>query len=496
MLVDYHFHPNLSKHDAAAKRKCALIWERFAQTRLDVVVITEHVFKNPRRAYELLCDTRPATARTIIFPGMEALTAEGIDFIVFAETESIYDLPELMIPKRLGYSAMIDYIKSKPTIYASVAHPCNFGHSGIETRVGTANTIAAIRQLGGVEVSNSCFKGSKLFFERTGLEKMFPKKYLKMNQVNHLPTTYYNFPEVTLYTGGSDAHVLIEIGSGLRVADPVQRDRASVFQAISHNTSTDFYESTVEFKVRLIVNKMYTVISEAFIKALRLYEGRIYQNDDQFTNYYSEAEKETVLAIHQSRVIILKPVLNFLTYFGLTANRLTLISIGCIVLSAATIRWEVELAVGLFLSYMILSGIAAPLARYQNTESEAGAITKIVVHEFALAAAVLTAAALDWASGLWSAVYLLFYTVMLWLVIALNKAGQPIRLVIRSKNIILATLFLYIASHINIIDVVLVVFSVYMAVTSVYMFFRLRRTLESDDSHELISKKSSLQSRM
>lgn len=491
MLVDYHFHPNLSKSDRRAKRKCALIWERFAQTRLDVVVITEHVYKNPRRAYELMCTTRPANARTVIFPGIEALTEEGIDFIIFAETEDMYQLPKLMVPKRLGYSAMIDYVQAQPGVYGSIAHPCNIGHSGMETRIGTAETIAAIRRMGGVEVSNSCFKGSQIFLERTGFKKMFSKDYIKMDDVNILPKAYYDFQEVKLCTGGSDAHVVTEIGSGLRVADPAMRDHHSIFTVIAHNMSTDFYETPVEFKLQMIADKIYTVVSEAFIKAFRLYEGKIYQNDDHFTNYYSEAEKETVLAIHQNRVIVLKPLLNFLTYFGFTSNRLTLLGVGCILLSAAIIHWEVEWSVVLFLGYMVLSTIASPLARYQNVESEASAITKIVVHEFALAVAVLTAAALDWTSGLWSATYLLFYTVMLWLVIALNKAGQPIRLVIRSKNLILAALFLYIVSRINIIDQVLIGFTVYMAITCVYMFFRLRRTLEPQDlPGELTSKKS------
>ncbi|HBY73640.1 MAG TPA: hypothetical protein DEG44_03045, partial [Candidatus Kerfeldbacteria bacterium] len=121
MLVDYHFHPNLSKHDYFAKRKCREIWRQFVRHGMNVVIVTEHVFKNPTRAYRLLLATRPPDASTIIFPGIEALTSEGIDLIVFAQTESLFAHRALMVPKQLSLIDMIRYVNAQPDLVASLA---------------------------------------------------------------------------------------------------------------------------------------------------------------------------------------------------------------------------------------------------------------------------------------------------------------------------------------------------------------------------------------
>lgn len=487
MLVDYHFHPNLSKHDGRARRKCRQIWERFAQAQLDVVMVTEHVFKNPERAFRLLASERPSGARTVIFPGLEALTSEGVDIIVFAESTIIFEQQKLMVPKQLSIIEMAQYIHDRTELYGSIAHPRNLGHSGAERRVGLEKTIQAIRLIGGVEIHNTCFKGACWFFDHTRLSHIMRRNRRAMAEVMNLPKEYYTFPEVELYTGGSDAHVLVEIGPGMIVTDPNNRGSRSLFLAAAHNRNTKMHETAVDIHLFLAFYKGYSILNEALIKAFRLYEGKLYQNDDRFTNYYSEAEKETVLELRHRRARLLKPLLNFLTYFALTPTSLNIIGIVTLIMSMILVWEHTYLAVLTFIIYLLTAGFVAPLARYQNLENEMGALTKIMLYILSLTMVVVSGIALDWIEPVWGALYLVLYILMLWLTITLNKVGQPIRLVVRSKPLLLLTMFLLIMTGINVINIVTVVFVWYMAIINAVMLIRLRRAVLPNDK---ISKKN------
>ncbi|MFA6475407.1 MAG: hypothetical protein WCV88_04390 [Patescibacteria group bacterium] len=473
MLVDYHFHPNLSKYNFLAKRKCLSIWQEFTNQHMDVVVVTEHVFKNPPRAYELLLAARPPDAATVIFPGIEALTSEGIDLIVFAQDERIYRHQKLMVPKQLSLLEMIQYIKQQPDLVASVAHPALFGHSGSERQVGKSITIKAIRLLGGAEIANACFKGSLAFMKLAHMSTFFGTAAAQMAKVHTLPEEYYQYPEVTLYTGGSDAHVTSQIGSGLEVAPAPLTDRLAVWKNISTNTATSFVTQPHRHHPWLAFYHVYTISREALIKALRLYEGRIYQNDDLFTNYYSESEKETVLELNSWRYHWLKPILNFLTYFEVTPHLLNIISVIFIVFSGFWIFIKEPWGVACFLAYLLCNGLTTPLARYQNVETEAGAIIKIILHQFALIVVMFSAMALDWINNWVGALYLVLYIVMIWLIVTLNKIGQPIRFVVRSKDIVLTAIIIEITTNINWLYPVVAGFTIYMALLNGWMLLRL-----------------------
>ena len=70
----------------------------------------------------------------------------------------------------------------------------------------------------------------------------------------------------------------------------------------------------------------------------------------------------------------------------------------------------------------------------------------------------------------------MLYIVMLWLTITLNKQGQPVRLVIRSKNIVLLAMFIKMTTSFNWIEPVLWVFTIYMTLLNAYMLRRLLQT--------------------
>ena len=479
LLVDYHFHPNLPLSQRAAVKKCAAIWKAFTEQSVDVVVITEHVFKNPRRAFTLLRDNKPENATTIIFPGIEALTNEGVDVIVFSQTDDLYDDPKIMVPKQLSVHDMVRHIKASPTLYGSIPHPFGPGHSSIVNHIGVIDSIAAIEKLGAIEVHNACFKGSIKFADRTGLARIFPTIRKQAELVDPVPEKYYTDINITLFTGGSDAHIPQEIGSGMIV--PVENSASAdvVFTAIRTNTHIEFVSGSQRTYPWLSVYKTYNVIREAFTKAFRLYEGKVYQHDDDFTNFYSEAEKETILAVRKKRRVLLRPLLSFLTYFSVTPATLNALSVLSIVGSLTVVSYYPRIGFAWFCVYLSAAAITGALAEYQNRASEANAITKLGVQYTALLVPLLTAIWFEWADPFWSATYLGMYTIMLWLIITLNQIGLPIRLIIRSKFIVISALFLFLLTDINIITPTLIVFSVYMMGSNIYMFFRYRNAMRT-----------------
>lgn len=487
LLVDYHFHPNLSKNDGRAVRKCHKIWEQFAKHQLDVVMVTEHVFKNPPRAFRLMQETRPAKARTVIFPGIEALTKEGADIIVFSKSTALYEHPQLMVPKQLSAFKMVEYLNAHPELFGSIAHPLAPGHSAMASRLGEIKAMETIKRLKGVEVSNACFRGSARMFDAIGLQHILRQTRANMDTTTYLPAERYEPFNVTLYTGGSDAHVTAEIGSGIYIPLPdvaenvtadTQLTAEELFSIASTNRSTEFHITDEPILFWAGLYKIYSVIVEALTKAFRLYEGKLYQADDRFSNLYSEAEKEMVLAIRKRRRHILKPLLNALTYFRITPNVLNIINIISIIGSFTVVNIWPIMATVWFICTMGLAGITDSLAGYQKTQSEAGAITKIALHYVSILVAVLATLWFEWADPFWSALYLALYAAMLVLLVILNHTGQPIRLVIRSRLFIIAVMFLYALTTINIINVTLIGFSFYMVITVLWMLFRLRKATQ------------------
>ncbi len=471
ILVDYHFHPNLSKIDSKAKIKCKKIWQKFADNKLDVVVITEHVFKNPPRAFKLMKETRPADVKTIIFPGVEALTKEGADLIVFAEDERIYKHQKIMVPRQLDVFEMIDYINDNSGLYGSIAHPFNIGNS----QLGVKASMEAIAKLKGVEAHNTCFRGAMKFTDLTGLSKLFPIKRKHMNWVRDLPKNFFNPKDMNLITGGSDAHVLEEIGTGLLVPFSGKRNQTEIFKTISTNKSEKIIESKERIHFWLGIYKVYNVVVEGLTKAFRLYEGKIYQHDDQFSNFYSEAEKEAVLALRKQRGKLLKPILSFLTYFDFTPTTLSGISVISLLASFALVTMNPVIGISLFVAYICSVILTGALSQYQQKQSEAGAITKISISYLAVFVPILTVIWFELADPFWSASYLGLYTGMIWLIIRLNQIGQPIRFILRSKFIVITAIFIFVMNGWNILDELLITFSLYMTVMNIWMLYKIRR---------------------
>lgn len=230
--VDYHFHPNLPLNHMVALRKVKKIYLRCQEMEINCLLITEHSYKNPRRAYNYMKSFLPANF--YIFPGVEYITRDKIDIIVFSRDEKIYDYPELR-SFMLSFEELVDFVISKPDLEAFVTHPFTLGGTGIVRRKGIFFTRMMIDKLGAVEMSYTVFSSLKKAVNRhTIMRKIFARSLYKIGLNEILPREFYP-KNIKFLAAGSDAHHIKQIGTCCELAVIGEVSTRSVFQAIISN---------------------------------------------------------------------------------------------------------------------------------------------------------------------------------------------------------------------------------------------------------------------
>jgi len=269
ILVDYHCHPNFSISDLKANEQAKIWWKGFEECKLGAVLVTEHSYKNPARAYRILLQNKPKDSTTEIFPGVEALTEEGIDFVVFAKTEDIYAKKELLTPYYLTIEGLLNFIKEK-SLYGFVTHPFTPGTTSIVEHKGEDFTLEAIKQIKAVEAHNASFDILKRFMLTTNLRYVLAEKFDRILKTENLPENFLN-GELRFIAGGSDAHHPSELGCGF-IIQITELTRDAIFEAIINNRSGKFVNNKHHGGFSHLLPSGATVFAEWIIKNLRVYK--------------------------------------------------------------------------------------------------------------------------------------------------------------------------------------------------------------------------------
>lgn len=273
LRVDYHFHPNLpliipflSKY--LCKRKSEKIWQAFERHNLDAVIISEHSYKRPKTSFQILKKYKPKDAKTLIIPGVEAITKEGIDIIAFAKNEiDIYSQKDLITPWKLTLDEAIKLIKNNEKLFGIVVHPHTPGTTSIYRIGGTEVTHNAIEKLGFLEKHNCSFTISIRLLKKLGLHKIFKKKYHQMLNTEVAPLDLIK--KNTITTVGSDAHHIKEIGNFAEIEIP--DNEKDIFKIITTKSGI-WHKKDKENFLTFLQNILFTTPLEFFIKKLRLYK--------------------------------------------------------------------------------------------------------------------------------------------------------------------------------------------------------------------------------
>ncbi|MFC1662675.1 hypothetical protein ACFL04_00730 [Patescibacteria group bacterium] len=211
MLIkaDYHMHPNLPASDERAIKQCQKYWAAYQKYNIKNVVVTEHAYKNPKRAYYFMKKTEPPDSKC--YPGVECVTKEGIDIVLFSDQISIYS--ELAVRSyQLDIEQFVRLIKDKNGIYGFIPHPYAPNKISMIYNIGYQAYLKYKEIFRAVEISNGSYDNLLRFI------KFFPLKIFFRNKINIFKKTQIlplaDYPkDVRFLAVGSDAHHYENVGN-------------------------------------------------------------------------------------------------------------------------------------------------------------------------------------------------------------------------------------------------------------------------------------------
>lgn len=206
--IDCHFHPGLPRNEEQALIKCQGWWQALHRQGINGVLVTEHIFKNPKSAYILMVKTRPA--HCFVFPGLEYLTRDGLDLIIFSDSPDFYDFPELR-RNTLDFWSTLEFVKQRG-LFAFLPHPYSIADSAVIKARGKNFYKRALAKLGAVEVVNTGYDELLWVLDRTILRSVFNQTVANLKKTRRLPQADYPTRPKFL-VAGSDAHSFETLGS-------------------------------------------------------------------------------------------------------------------------------------------------------------------------------------------------------------------------------------------------------------------------------------------
>lgn len=215
--VDSHFHPNFNflLPKRLLVRRARNIWRAFAHHKLDVVFVSEHSFKNPARSYRFLLAHKPAGCTTMLVPAVEALSAEGMELIVFSQDEHVYRQQDILTPFGLPMDEMLSRVQADPALHAILPHPFIPSGTGMMRHHTQEETCTCIRSAHCVEKYNASFIPLRRLLKRMGLTHLLHGLSGKLDDTSVCPGCMID--QGIAVFGGSDAHHWRDIGSHLLI---------------------------------------------------------------------------------------------------------------------------------------------------------------------------------------------------------------------------------------------------------------------------------------
>lgn len=121
LRVDLHFHPQLPADEEGATKKARAILNKIKRLGINVIVTTEHAYIDSERDYKLMMLVKESDFKDlplIILPGIECITKNNIEIIVFSKYgEFEYNLKQIKQIRKYyspgDQQRVINYLMSK-----------------------------------------------------------------------------------------------------------------------------------------------------------------------------------------------------------------------------------------------------------------------------------------------------------------------------------------------------------------------------------------------
>ncbi len=289
--IDTHFHPNFLfrlPKPFWVIRQAKNIRNGFKKHDLDAVIITEHVFKNPALSYKILLEQKPADAKTLLIPWVEASTIEWIDMIVFSKDTYVYTCEPIMTTKHLSFDEMIEYVNNDDRLYGVVTHPFSPSQTAVTKHYPIEKVLEATKKLWYIEKHNASFIGIKRRLESWSLSSLsLVKKFLdQIALLDDVPSEHYEKDSILLW--GSDAHHPDDLWDYTLFTG--SNDNKSPWELLtSHTASREFHIHDEKVNVYwFMIRNFFIIARERLINVFKLY----YTD----TTYFPSSKKQSNLS--------------------------------------------------------------------------------------------------------------------------------------------------------------------------------------------------------
>lgn len=194
---------------------------------------------------------------------------------------------------------------------------------------------------------------------------------------------------------------------------------------------------------------------------------------------FSQEEDLTYSKFQGVRDRFFAPVCGVLTKVGVKPDHLSFLNLLLLVPFVFFAGLYPLISVVMLLVSLVLDSIDGCLARYQKINSAKGALLDIAVDHAFLFGVVLTLIYSQTVSGFWGAAYGLNYLLLVGLILAMRALKLQVFPVVRSKYYLYAFWIFFVFTGVNYLDIFLVFFTIYMFLTNLFLFYKLRCSLSS-----------------
>jgi len=192
---------------------------------------------------------------------------------------------------------------------------------------------------------------------------------------------------------------------------------------------------------------------------------------------FSNVEDSYYQRFRQKRDLFFVPVCKILTALRFKAEYLSFLSLLLIIPFVLFFQTFPFLSFFSLLFSVVLDGLDGCLARYQHTESEKGALLDIAIDHTVFFCFILTLIFTKTIDGFWGSVYSLNYLLMVFFTIVLRAFKIHVFPLIRSKYYFYFLWAFFLFTGWNYFGIFLVFFSIYMVLTNIFLFEKLRCSL-------------------
>lgn len=194
-------------------------------------------------------------------------------------------------------------------------------------------------------------------------------------------------------------------------------------------------------------------------------------------NIFSDKEEGIYHRFRDFRDKVFAPFCIFLARLGVKPDNLSYFSLFLaipVVFFLASVPWISFLFLALSVIADMLDGC---LARCQHHLSQRGSLLDIGCDHAVFLIVMFSFIFFQMTSPFWMSLYLVNYTILLFMVLTMRSLQLHVIPVIRSKFYIYLVFLIWLITGYNYFDPVLVFFSIYMIITNVFLFHKLRCSL-------------------